>query len=118
LADDKDVLGRADALLRRNAPAAPASGTETGGVPVLTDLVAGPPDSAAQLSSDIARDVFARVLAEVEGRLANDLEKRVAEHLVGQIRLAITGAMADLRQELANAIAEAVAQALNRHNVK
>ena len=118
MADDKDVLGRADALLRRNAPAAPASASDTGGVPVLTDLVGEPPEAAAQLSSEIAREVFARVLAEVEGRLANDLEKRVAEHLVGQIRFAITGAMAEMRQELANAIGEAVAQALNRRDIK
>lgn len=118
MADDKDVFGRADALLRRNAPGAPATGSDTGGVPVLTDLVAEPPDAAGELSSEIAREVFARVLSEVEGRLANDLEKRVAEHLVGQIRIAITGAMADLRQDLANAIGEAVAQAMNRRNVK
>jgi hypothetical protein len=118
LADDKDVLGRADALLRRNAPGAPAIGSDTGGVPVLTDLVGEPPEAVAQLSSDIAREVFARVLAEVEGRLANDLERRIAENVVGQIRTAITGAMAEVRPELANAIADAVAQALNRRNIK
>jgi hypothetical protein len=116
LADDKDVFGRADALLRRNAPAAPAGGADTGGVPVLTDLVGEPPD--AQLSSDIAREVFARVLAEVEGRLANDLERRVAANLVGQVRTAIAGAVAEMRQDLGNAIADAVAQALNQRNVK
>lgn len=116
MADDKDVFSRAEALLRRNAVGAPATGSDTGGVPVLTDLVGNPPD--AELSSDIARDVFARVLSEVEGRLANDLERRVSEHLVGQVHSAVVGAIADMRQELANAIAEAVADALQRRNVK
>ncbi|HSN20905.1 MAG TPA: hypothetical protein VLS49_09515 [Usitatibacter sp.] len=118
MADDKDVLGRADALLRRNAPGAPAGGADTGGVPVLTDLVADPPEAAAQLSSDIAREVFARVLAEVEGRLASDLEKRVTEHLVGELRSAVAGAIVEMRQELANAIGDAVCDALNRRNLK
>ena len=116
MADDKDVFSRAEALLRRNAPGGPAAGTDAGGVPVLTDLVGEPPD--AQLSSDIAREVFARVLAEVEGRLANDLERRVAEHLVGQVHSAIVGALTDMRQELADAIGAAVAEALQRRNVK
>ena len=116
MADDKDVFSRAEALLRRNAVGAPATGSDTGGVPVLTDLVGNPPD--AELSSDIARDVFARVLSEVEGKLANDLERRVAEHLVGEVHSAIAGAIADLRQELANAVAEAVSDALQRRNVK
>ncbi len=118
MADDKDVLGRADALLRRSAPRAPATGSDTGGVPVLTDIVGEPPEAAAQLSSEIARDVFARVLAEVEGRLAIELERRVAEHLVGQVHSAVAGAITDMRQELANAIGDAVAQALQRRNVK
>ena len=118
MADDKDVFSRAEALLRRNAPAAPATGADTGGVPVLTDLVAEPPDAAGVLSSDIAREVFAHVLAEVEGRLANELERRVAEHLVGQVHSAIAGAIADMRQELGEAIADAVARAVQRRNVK
>jgi hypothetical protein len=102
LADDKDVFGRADALLRRNA-AAHAANADPAAVPVLTDLVGDPPDAADELSSDIAREVFARVLAEVEGRLANDLEKRVADHLAGQVH---------------TAVAAAVAESLQRRNVK
>jgi hypothetical protein len=117
LADDKDVFGRADALLRRNA-AAHAANADPAAVPVLTDLVGDPPDAAAELSSDVAREVFARVLAEVEGRLANDLEKRVSDHLAGQVHTAVAAALGDLRQELANAIAAAVAESLQRRNVK
>ena len=58
------------------------------------------------------------MLAEVEGRLANDLEKRVADHLAGEVHSAVVGALAELRQELANAIAAAVAESLQRRNVK
>ena len=103
---DKDVLGKADALLRRHAP----GGTETGGVPLLTDLVDDP--AAAEAANALARDVFHRVMAEVEGRLAADLEKRLAQHLVPQVHAAVASAIGDLRQELANAIGDAVADAL------
>jgi hypothetical protein len=102
---DKDVLGKADALLRRHA-----MGTETAGVPVLTDLVDHPADGEG--TSDLAREVFTRVMAEVEGRLAADLEKRLAQHLVPQVHAAVASAIGDLRQELANAIGDAVSEAL------
>ncbi len=118
MADDKDVFSRAEALLRRNAPGAPATDSDTGAVPILTDLVGEPPESAGQLSTDIAHDVYARVLAQVEGRLANELERRVAEQLAGPVHSAIAGAIVDMREELANAIGEAVADALQRRNVK
>jgi len=103
---EKDVLGKADALLRRHVPV----GTETGSVPVLTDLVDDPAGAGA--ASDLAGEVFRRVMAEVEGRLAADLEKRLALHLVPQVHAAVASAIGDLREELANAIGDAVADAL------
>ena len=106
MAGEKDVLGKADALLRRHGPA----GTETGGVPVLTDFVHDPRTRA--LADELARDVFKRVMAEVEGRLAADLEKRLVQHLVPQVHTAVASALGDLHQELANAIGDAVAAAL------
>jgi hypothetical protein len=108
---DKDILGKADALLRRHAISTPASGSETGGVPVLTDLV----DAPGNATSELAREVFRRVMAEVEGRLAADLENRLAQHLVPQVHAAVASALGDLRQELANAIGDAVAEALKQH---
>ena len=42
MSSDKDVLGKADALLRRHTLAAPGEGSDTGGVPVLTDLIEDP----------------------------------------------------------------------------
>jgi len=105
---DKDVLEKADALLRRHAP-----GSETGAYPVLTDLI---PDPGEQ--GDIAREVFTRVMAEVESRLTVDFEQRLADQLVPLIHASVAATVGDLRQELANAIGDAVAAALERRNVK
>jgi hypothetical protein len=113
---DKDVLGKADALLRRHSVAAPASGSETGGVPLLTDLVDAPHRATA--GSELAQEVFKRVMAEVEGRLAADLERRMLQHLVPQVHAAVVSALGDLHQELANAIGDAVAAALEARQVK
>jgi hypothetical protein len=111
VASDKDVLGKADALLRRHAAAGEASG-----VPVLTELVHDPRAKAA--ADELAREIFTRVLAEVEGRLAADLEKRLVQHLVPQVHSAVASAIGDLHQELANTIGDAVAAALRDRQVK
>ena len=108
---DKDVLGKADALLRRHTPGGPE-----GGVPILTDLIDDP--KAVEGAGELARDVFNRVMAEVEGRLAADLEKRLAQHLVLQVHTAVASAIGDLRQELANAIGDAVSDALRNRSAK
>ena len=129
MADDKDIFGKADALLRRHAIAPPANGSETGGVPVLTDLVEAPTDAPAaeefiQLEAgpaprdDMTREVINRVMAEVEQRLAAELERRVIEHLTPQVHAAVVSAMGDLHQELANAIGDAIAESLERRQVK
>jgi len=118
LADDDDVLGKADALLRRRSVAPPADGAQTGGVPVLTDLVGEPPGAQDALVTDVAREVFDGVIAEVEARLTDELERRVAERLRPDINSAVVSAVADLRPELAKTIADAVAQALDRRAPK
>ncbi|HEX7558241.1 MAG TPA: hypothetical protein VF386_03545 [Usitatibacter sp.] len=109
--DDKDVLGKADALLKRHAV-----GTETGSVPVLTDLLEDP--AVAEANAELARDVFKRVMAEVEGRLAADLEARLKLHLISQVHGAVVSALGDLRQELANAIGDAVSEAMRHRRAK
>ena len=109
---DKDVLGKADALLRRGSPI----GTTTGAVPVLTELVESPPPPNEE--AELARAVFDRVWSEVEGRLATDLERRLAQHLVPQVHTAVASAIGDLRQELANSIGDAIKEALGRRNPK
>ena len=111
VAGEKDVLGKADALLRRHA-----GSVDTGGVPILTDLVHDPKAKAA--AEELAREIFNRVIAEVEGRLAADLEKRLVQHLVPQVHTAVASAIGDLHQELANAIGDAVAAALRDRQLK
>jgi hypothetical protein len=74
VASDKDVLGKADALLKRHGQ----GGSDPGGVPVLTELVHDPRAKAA--IEELSREIFNRVMAEVEGRLAADLEKRLVQH--------------------------------------
>ncbi len=108
---DKDVLGRADALLKRQAAQAGAS--DSGAFPVLTDFVE---DKAAQ--DELAHEVFKRVMLQVEGRLAHDLEARLAQHLAPQIHAAVISALGDLRQELAKSVADAVHEAVAARNKK
>ena len=111
---DKDVLGKADALLRRHSLPLPGSGSDTGGVPVLTELIDSPPEGTAQLSQAI----FERVMQEVEGRLGGELERRLTQHLAGQVHAAVGSAIGDMRQELANVIGDAVKQELERRPLK
>lgn len=108
---DKDIIGKADALLRRHT----APGSETGAFPVLTDLIDHPDGTAAD---ELARDVHARVMAAIELHLAGDLEKRVSERLATQIQSAVAAALEDLRKDLAATIADAVTAALERPQVK
>lgn len=114
---DKDIFGKADALLRRHALQPPASGSETGGVPVLTDLVEDP---AAKMpaAGGITAEVLARVVAQVEARLAEQLEDRIVQQLLPQVHAAVVHALGDLRPELGNAIGDAVAEALRTHAPK
>jgi hypothetical protein len=113
LDSEKDVLGKADALLRRHSSS--PVGTETGSVPVLTDIIdphAGEDAPGDLAQDDLAQQVLRRVMAQVEERLAAELERRLALHLVPQVHAAVASALGDLRQELADAIGDAVAQAL------
>ena len=114
VASEKDVLDKADALLRRHVTPGAAIGTETGGVPVLTDIIGGPDDSHGEL----AAEVFRRVMTQVERRLAVDLEQRLVQQLTPQVHAAVASALGDLRQELANAIGDAVAEAFASRKVK
>jgi len=103
---DKDLLGQADGLMRRHV------GSDTGAVPILTDLIDAPPaaeplDSArlpspgtppgASEDGDAAA-IEARIMAEVDRRLAAEMER--------------------VRHELAATVADAVRQALSDRPVK
>ena len=117
VATDKEILAKADALLRRAAASQTAG--DTAGVPLLTDLVDIPVPTAGHAPhSELAREVFRRVMTEVEGKLASDLEKKLAQQLVPQVHAAVASAIGDLRQDLANAIGDAVAEALKHRQLK
>jgi mono/diheme cytochrome c family protein len=114
MSDERDLLGAADALLRRHA--APRA-AEDDVVPTLTELIApgsrpAPPGPAA--SDAFTREIVAEVVAEVEARLARDLERRLTQHLVAEVQAAVVAALGDLRQDVANAVGDAVAEALSR----
>ena len=92
MADDKDVIGKADALLRRHSLAAPGSPSDTGGVPLLTDLV---PDPAVLSEADaaLAKEIAQQVRQEMEARLLAEIE-RMRTELGGALEAAIAEALA------------------------
>jgi len=128
MADDSDILGKADALLRRHVP--PRAGPdEADEVPVLTELItpggtlsprvestaaaATPvPAHAPDADDDFTRGLVADVVATVQSRLAQDLERRLTQHLLAEVQASVAATLADLRQDIANAVGDAVAEAL------
>jgi hypothetical protein len=115
---DKDVLGKADALLRRHS----ATGEDTGSVPVLTDLVDAAEPAASEPATEadprLAQEVLERVMAQVEGRLAAQLEQRVARDLSDQVHAAVAAALEGMRDDLGALVRDAVAEALEARRVK
>ena len=116
---DRDVLDKADALLKRHAPRAPGGGSDTGSIPVLTDLFdpspAAAPAPRVKLSDQqraLVQDIFKAVMAQVEDRLATELERRLTEHLVSEVHVAVAAAIGDLRPGLADVIGDAISEAL------
>ena len=103
---EKDVLGKADALLRRHA----GGGSDTSGVPVLTDIV----DTQDAEAAELVRQITARVMTTLEERFAPDLETRLVEQLSVQVQAAVMVALDDLKEDLARTIGAAVAEALKR----
>jgi hypothetical protein len=113
MAGNDDILGKADALLKRSQ-GAPA-GSETGNFPVLTDFVdvAGSEDATV-----LAGEVSMQVMATVEAQVVAEIEKRVSQQVSGQLRDAIAAVMEELRPQLADIVARAVTEALARRQVK
>ena len=97
MADDKDVIGKADALLRRHSIAAPGSPEDTGGVPLLTDLV---PDPSALSEADaaVAKEVGEQVRQEMEARLIAEMQ-RLRRELAAAVDAAVAGALARRQQK-------------------
>ena len=113
MASEKDILGKADGLMRRHA-----SGADTGGVPTLTEMLDPGGQPVPPPQSDLAREIFTRVIADVESRLASDLERRLLQQLTPQLHAAVAGAVRDLHQELARTVSDAVTRALESRHLK
>ena len=118
MADENDLFNRTEALFKRHALSAKPPVEDEAAVPVLRDLISPDPAQPAPMQSEISQEVFMHVMAEIEGRLASMLGKRLKEHLTAEVEVAVAAALSDTRQELANAIGDAVAEALRRHQVK
>jgi len=114
MAGSDDILGKADALLRRSAGTPPPA-ADPNAVPVLTDFVdvAGSEDATM-----LAGEVSMQVMAAVEAQIATQLQDRVTEQLSGSVKEAVAAALEGIRPTLADAVAHAVAQALERRQVK
>jgi hypothetical protein len=144
MSDDRDILGKADALLRRHVPPRTESIDD---VPVLTELItpgAAPPDHVtpgdappaavplldsiphgqprpgdhAPGEADFNRELVAEVVNAVHARLARDFERRLAQHLVTEFQATVAATLGDLHQDIANAVGDAVAAALARRHGK
>ena len=113
MAGNDDILGKADALLRRSAGT--PVGSDTAAVPVLTDFVdvAGSEDATV-----LAGEVSMQVMATVEANITAEIERRVSEQLAGSLKEAIHSALEEIRPTLADTVAHAVAEALQKRNVK
>jgi hypothetical protein len=113
MASSDDILGKADALLRRSAGT--PVGVDTGAVPVLTDFVdvAGSEDATL-----VAGEVATQVMTTVEAQLAALLEERVSKLVADDIQVAVAAALEELRPQLADIVARAVTEALERRQVK
>ena len=135
MASEKDLLDKADALLRRHSL---GQGSETGTYPVLTDLVVPPelqqpqeraPDEAPQAAPEpppapqeapqpqpqdaqLHDELVARVLAQLRTTLGIEMERQVAETLAPQLRAAVAEALGGLQERLAGLVADAVTRAL------
>ena len=80
--DDRDLLGKADALLRRHVPPRADAG-EGADIPVLTELITPPAAPATPAApgpavheDELTRKLVAEVVNTVQSRLAQDLERR------------------------------------------
>lgn len=123
MADDRDILGKADALLRRHVP--PTTTGDGRDVPVLTELItpSGRPASpavpepappATPAPDAFTRDLVAEVVNAVQARLAQDLERRLTQQVTAEVQASVAATLGDLRQDIANAVGDAVAEALAR----
>jgi len=119
VSDSKDLLGKADAFLKRYRPSAPDD------VPVLTDVVAEP---ATQSSVSIGATGSSTKpdLQELEQRLrqslldaigpyvANFLEERLRAHLDAHLQRALPTFADQIKTDVETLVSDAVARAIDK----
>jgi hypothetical protein len=120
MSEPEDLLGRADALLKRYHPSSPGAQAE---VPVLTEVVANPPPVAPQAAPTQNAPTKAELL-ELEQRLKQNILDSIGSHVAKiieeplKVRLdahlhrALAGLSAQLKTDLEVLIREAVARAV------
>jgi hypothetical protein len=111
--DDHDILGKADALLRRHVPQNAGSG-EGADVPVLTELITPGGDRPATPDDEYKRKLIAEVVSAVQARLAQDLEHHLTRKVIAEVHVSVAAALGDIQQDIATIVADAVAEALAR----
>jgi hypothetical protein len=111
--DDRDILNKADALLRRHA-APRGAPVDQGDVPLLTELITPGGHARILPDDDFTRELVAEVVNAVQARLAQDLERRLTQQVLAEVQASVAATLADLRQDIANAVGDAVAEALSR----
>ena len=111
--DDRDILDKADALLRRHATPSAGSG-QNAGVPVLTELITPGGDRPAAPDDEFTRALIAEVASAVQARVAQDLEHHLTQKAIAEVHASVAAALGDIQQDIATLIADAVAEALAR----
>lgn len=124
MAPQSDILRKLDALLNKHRSA----GADEVDIPTLSEVVdaeaapaevpAAPiPDSQASALSDaeveaLARDIFKRVMGKLNTQISSDLREHLNERLSSIIDSTVAAALADFKQDLANTVGDAIAEAL------
>ena len=107
---DKDLLGKADGLMRRHSSAV---GSDTSSFPVLTDLVDTPP-AVDPIDSVAAGDASGAPLDDEPSEPTEELTARVMQKVDERLQ----AEMQRVRREVADAVAEAVREVLANRPVK
>lgn len=117
-----DILRKLDALLNKHRTAEP----DPSEIPVLTEAVqdklpAEPTTENAVATQSalsdaeveaLARDIYKRVMAKLNTQISSELREHLTQRLSSIIDSTVGAAVADFKQELANTVGDAIAEAL------
>jgi len=119
MSDPDDLLGKADAFLKRFHPSSAGAQHD---VPVLTEVIAEPtkPDASATTQSvpaktelpDLERRLKQSILDAVAAHIAKTVEEPLKARLDTQVQSALSTLSAQFRSDLEMFVREAVARAV------